>query len=827
MGLAPLGNYGGPTQTIALLPGSPAIGAGVIADYPGTTIPMTTDQRGEPLASPKPDIGAFQSQGFTLTPVAGSTPQSAETGTAFAKPLAVTVTPNDANDPVNGGVITFTAPTSGASANLSAGSATIAGGSASIGATANATAGGPYTVTAAAAGAATVSFSLSNSAVGSTLTSVGSSVNPSTYGQSVTFTATVDNTSGSGGTPTGSVEFFDGTTALGAGTPLSANGTSATSTFRITTLPAGTDSISAVYTPTGVFAGSTGTLSQTVNKAVLTISAVTNIKPYDGTSSAAATPTYQVANEPANTLYGSDTLTNLTETYNNPNVGTGKTLAVATYTISDPANYAVTLVANNTGVITATSASAALLGTNTTTEGSWIGTYGSQGYDIIENAVSLPSYATVTPSGQSSSTGWPSSTTDPRALQTPSGTSRIAACWYSATSFTVDVNLTDGQTHDLVLYFLDWDQEGRSEQVQLTNATTGTVLDTETVSSFSSGVYLQWAVRGNVLFTFTRLTGKNAVLSGLFFDPVTPSASLIKTDTTTEGNWIGAYGSQGYDIIENAVSLPSYATVTPAGQSSSTGWPSSTTAPQALQTANGSSRIAACWYSATSFTVDVNLTDGQTHDLALYFLDWDQEGWSEQVQLTNAATGTVLDTETVSSFSSGVYLQWAVRGNVLITFTRLAGKNAVLSGLFLDPASTSGSDDAYRLGAGSSINMGSPSSPSLAGPAIARGSVGGLTIVPAASPVNAVLGALPEDDGYATATAVGSWVHDLAIEQVSILMDTQTTQPNGRRGAFTFKSSQAVLPPYSLQSTIPAMRRISHNQRQLNDLQKNRDQLVL
>ncbi len=51
---------------MALLPGSPAIGAGVIADYPGTTTPITTDQRGEPLDSPNPDIGAFQTQGSTL-----------------------------------------------------------------------------------------------------------------------------------------------------------------------------------------------------------------------------------------------------------------------------------------------------------------------------------------------------------------------------------------------------------------------------------------------------------------------------------------------------------------------------------------------------------------------------------------------------------------------------------------------------------------------------------------------------------------------------------------------------------------------------------------
>jgi titin len=60
--LGPLGNYGGPTQTIPLLPGSPARGAGVVADYPGTSTPITTDQRGFPLAPGKPDIGAFQTQ---------------------------------------------------------------------------------------------------------------------------------------------------------------------------------------------------------------------------------------------------------------------------------------------------------------------------------------------------------------------------------------------------------------------------------------------------------------------------------------------------------------------------------------------------------------------------------------------------------------------------------------------------------------------------------------------------------------------------------------------------------------------------------------------
>ena len=62
-------------------------------------------------------------------------------------------------------------------------------------------------------------------------------------------------------------------------------------------------------------------------------------------------------------MKGSDTVTNLTETYASPNVGTGITLNVATYTINDGNsgnNYTVTKVPNNTGVITSSSSPANL-----------------------------------------------------------------------------------------------------------------------------------------------------------------------------------------------------------------------------------------------------------------------------------------------------------------------------------------------------------------------------------------------------------------------------------------------------------------------------------
>ena len=127
--LAPLGNYGGPTQTMALLPGSPAINAGT--NGPG--IP-TTDQRGLGRVGAV-DIGAFESQGFTLTVVAGSSPQTSNIGTPFANPLAVTVTANNPVEPVNGGVVSFVAnaAANGATAFfLPASSAVIAGGQAAV-----------------------------------------------------------------------------------------------------------------------------------------------------------------------------------------------------------------------------------------------------------------------------------------------------------------------------------------------------------------------------------------------------------------------------------------------------------------------------------------------------------------------------------------------------------------------------------------------------------------------------------------------------------------------------------------------------------------------
>ena len=96
----------------------------------------------------------------------------------------------------------------------------------------------------------------------STKAIVKSSVNPSTFGQAVTFTVTVSPSASSMQTPTGTVMLFDGTIPLTTLTLLSG-----TASYTTSALPIGTNTISAVYNGDSTFATSTSTA--TLNQVVV------------------------------------------------------------------------------------------------------------------------------------------------------------------------------------------------------------------------------------------------------------------------------------------------------------------------------------------------------------------------------------------------------------------------------------------------------------------------------------------------------------------------------------------------------------------------------
>jgi hypothetical protein len=100
-----------------------------------------------------------------------------------------------------------------------------------------------------------------------TTTSIGSDVNPSTVGQSVTFTATVSATAPGGGTPSGNVQFKADGSDIGGLRALSGG----TATLSTSALDAGTHQITATYQGTAAYAASTSSqLAQVVNRVATT-----------------------------------------------------------------------------------------------------------------------------------------------------------------------------------------------------------------------------------------------------------------------------------------------------------------------------------------------------------------------------------------------------------------------------------------------------------------------------------------------------------------------------------------------------------------------------
>ncbi len=177
-----------------------------------------------------------------------------------------------------------------------------------------------------------------------TTTTLGSSANPSTYGQPVMFTATVAPTSGTG-TPTGSVTFKDGSTTLGS-SPLNASGVG---TFSTSSLAGGPHSITAVYGGDSTFSGGTSSvLAQTVNQAGTTTALGSNLNPsIYGASvkftatitplSGTATPTGSVTFKDGSTSLGTVTLSGGTASLSISSLSVGSHSITANY--SGDSNY--------------------------------------------------------------------------------------------------------------------------------------------------------------------------------------------------------------------------------------------------------------------------------------------------------------------------------------------------------------------------------------------------------------------------------------------------------------------------------------------------------
>ena len=154
-------------------------------------------------------------------------------------------------------------------------------------------------------------------------------------------------------------------------------------------------------------------------------------------------------------------------------------------------------------------------------QGSWVGTYGGDGYALLNwnngsDLVGLPP-ATLTVD-QGGRFQWSAGTTDVRALQSPDASTRRAECLTFDSEVRLRLTFTGAYSGTLRVYVVDWDSLGRREDVTVND---GSGPRTANISSdFSQGAWvsapINVAAGGTVSITVSRTAGVNAVVSGLF-----------------------------------------------------------------------------------------------------------------------------------------------------------------------------------------------------------------------------------------------------------------------------------------------------------------------
>ena len=338
--------------------------------------------------------------------------------------------------------------------------------------------------------------------------------------------------------------------------------------------------------------------------------------------------------------------------------------------------------------------SAVFVSNNTTLAGSWRGVLGAEGQMAPSSDFAAPGYVQISANNNFAVT-WQNPSTDLRALQKRTSTTRFATRWNNTGYIDFMLRFKDSVAHRVSFYFCDFDRLGRQQKMDIYDLTTGKLITSTTLANFQNGLYSTWDLKGSVRIRLTNTSGSSTVLGGIFFDPPSiaqpPTGALnasrfLGSNTTMGGTWKGIAGTQGYVIASETSQTPSYANVTFTGKSDHV-WNWSTSDLAALQKGNAIDRIASCWYGAGSIDVRINITDGQTHKVGFYALDWDLANRNQRVDVIDATTGNVLHTTNLPGFQRGAYLNYDVKGSVTFRFTRTAGPNVVVSGIFFDPPS--------------------------------------------------------------------------------------------------------------------------------------------
>jgi hypothetical protein len=358
-----------------------------------------------------------------------------------------------------------------------------------------------------------------------------------------------------------------------------------------------------------------------------------------------------------------------------------------------------TVVATAFDTASQSAESVATVSVGTPIDGSWVGSFGDDGYALLgwEGSSSLVAIPNATLSVEQGMGYLWGGTTEVRALTDPGGSGRRASAVYHASQIRLRLTFTVAYTGELHLRALDWDTTDRRQNVSVTSSATSTV---QLIAAFNNGAWIHAPISvpagDSVVITVDRTAGANAVLSGVFLGgggTPPPPPSPPPYSEGVRGDWVGSHGDAGYllaawEATSDLAVLPgiSYA----VEQGTRHRWSSGTTETRALEDPAQTERRAAAFYHASQIRVRLTFTAAYTGRLDLYALDWDTTARRQTMTVSDGSTTTNVPITT--AFNNGAWIHAPIDvpagGSVLVTVDRTAGANAVLSGIFLGGGGT-------------------------------------------------------------------------------------------------------------------------------------------
>ena len=297
----------------------------------------------------------------------------------------------------------------------------------------------------------------------------------------------------------------------------------------------------------------------------------------------------------------------------------------------------------------------------------------------------------------------------------------------------------------------------------------GTLLSTD--SDGSNGWSASWDTSGVQPGSYT-ISATAADTSG----QTATDALTVTTGVSPQGNWTGKFGQDGYALFAwNATTdvalLPTASLTLDAGSRDSQGV---TTEVRALTDPTATERRATAYWDPDQVQFHLTFGTAYTGSLHLYAMDWATVDRREKVTI-NDGTGprsVTLD----AGFHDGAWIHFPISvggsGTVTVTVDRIAGSNALISGLFLG-------------GGGAAPPATVPGAPTLATPNAATASIGLAWTAPASdggSPIS----------GYRVYRGTSSGGEALLASLGNVTTWTDTSVAGGATYYYVVRASNAI-----------------------------------